>query len=296
MLFKPTKTNFDALLRDLASADGRVRAAAADQLGDVKDDDERARAAAALGAALGDERWEVRAQVALSLGDVGGPAEVDALLARLRDDRSEVRQSAVIALGRMKAAAAFDALVEALKDGPADVRFQAASSIAEIDPKRAYDPLIDAVRDGDPEVRANVAAALGELGDKRAAGWLAELLDDSNAETRFEAAFALARLSDARAVEPLLAFIGDERKVYDVIEGVEHVGDRRAAEPLAKLTKRFLAPRLLRVRAAAALVTIAPDHAAAPVARKLLEKATRDGREEVRGLATEALEKLHAAR
>jgi hypothetical protein len=53
----------------------------------------------------------------------------------------------------------------------------------------------------------------------------------------------------------------------------------------------FLA-RLLRVRAAAALIAIDPEHTDAPFARAFLLRSARARREDVRGLAAESLERL----
>jgi HEAT repeat protein len=293
MLFQPPTISFDAALRDLAeSQDPRVRTAAANALGDTPDGQDQPRAARALSAALEDARYEVRAAAALALGDLGllGEGVVPALLAKLDDINAQVRQSVVIALGRLGAPEGFEPLAEALEDGPADVRFQAATSLVEIDATRAYDHLVAAIRtDGDPEVRGNIAAALGWIGDRRAAGWIAELLEDPREDTRLEAAFALARLGDGRAIAPLVKMLesSSDDKVYAAIEGLEHIGDRRAAEGLARRMGRLFTPRLLKVRAAAALVSVAPDHAAAGTARRILEKAEQGSREDLRGIAEE---------
>ncbi len=293
VLFKPPSITLDAAIRDVGSKDARVRAAAANALGDAGEED-RGRAAVALLGILGDERHEVRVAAALALGDLGDASAVEPLIAKLEDSHTEVRQAAAIALGRIGDERGFTPLATALADASPDLRYQAAISLVEIDPQRAYDPLVAAVGDGDAEVRANVAAALGEIGEKRAAGWIADLLDDAVATVRFEAAYALARFRDARAVEPLIGFLADKSRQYEAIEGLELVGDRRAAPHLAALAARLLAPRLIRIRAAAALLAVQPDHAAAPDARRLLEKAARSGREEIRGLASESLEKLAA--
>jgi HEAT repeat protein len=291
VLFKPPKLTLDAAVRDVRSKDPRVRAAAANALGDASEED-RPRAAEALMGVLSDDRYEVRVAAALALGDLGDRSAVEPLIEKLEDVHSEVRQSAAIALGRLGDERGFAPLAAALAEGSADLRFQAAASLVEIDPQRAYDPLVAAVGDGDAEVRANVAAALGEIGEKRAAGWIADLLEDAAPDVRFEAAYALARFGDARAVEPLIGFLGDAKRQYETIEALEMIGDRRASTYLATILGKLLTARLIRVRAAAALLKIEPEHTAAPQARKLLEKAARSGREEIAGLATESLERL----
>jgi HEAT repeat protein len=297
MLFRAPEITLDAAIRDLGSADPRVRAAAADALGDVPEKEDRARAAQALRTVLADPRFEVRCSAALALGDLQEPSALDALVALIRDEHPAVRQAAVIALGRLGDMRAFEPLVAALREGPPDVRFQAAASLVDVDASRAFDPLAQAIRDQDAEVRGNAAAALGVLGDTRAAGWLADLLVDPKPETRLEAGLALARLGDVRATDTLLAFLGDADRAYLAIEGLEAVGDRRCAPHLAALAGRFFAAKIVRVRAAAALLAVDPDHPGATVARVFLRKAARSRRPDVRGLAEESLHKLepHAA-
>src|SRR5688572_23816004 len=97
MLPVATSITFEAALRDLASKDGRVRAAAADALGDLPDDvaeSDRVRARTALIGGLSDARFEVRVTAALALGTLGGDDAIPGLLGALRDDNSEVRQAA----------------------------------------------------------------------------------------------------------------------------------------------------------------------------------------------------------
>ena len=293
MLFPRHHTiTLDAALRDLVSDDPRVRASAADSLGDVEGEVDRARAGAALIQALDDPRVEVVCNAALALGALADKTAVDVLLRKLESDSAEVRQTATIALGRIADTRAFEPLARALTDGPPDVRYQAALSLIEVDPSRAFDPLARAVADEDAEVRGSVATALGILGDPRAAGWLAELVGDARAETRFEAACALARLGDARAVEPLLPFLERDDCAFAAIEALEWTGDRRSAARLAHVMHRIFAARVVRVRAAAALLAVAPDHGDAAWAHDYLKKAARARREDVRGLAEEALARL----
>lgn len=296
MLFQRQQSiSFDAALRDLGATDFRARVAAADALGDVPDEADRPRAAQALHAALGDARFEVRRSAALSLGELGGAADIDALAARLGDDHAQVRQAAAIALGRLGDERAFAPLTEALREGPPDVRFQAAPSLVEIDAERAYEPLVAALRDGDAEVRGSAAGALGVVGDRRAAGWIAELLEDRAPETRFEAACALARLHDERALDPLCGWLDkDTEHAFAAVEMLEELGVARAAPALARVARKLLAPRALRVRAAGAALLLDPSGGEAAFARDFVEKGAKSRREDVRGLAEEALSRLAA--
>jgi HEAT repeat protein len=297
VIFRRAQTiTYDAALRDIVSADVRARVGAADALGDVPEGADRAAAAGALAKACSDARFEVRRSAALALGELGSAAPIDPLVGLLGDEHPEVRQAAAIALGRLGDERAFEPLAQALRDGPPDVRFQAAASLVEIDAERAYDPLCAAIHDGDAEVRGNVAAALAFIGDRRAVGWIAELLEDGSLATRFEAACALARLGDARAVDQLIGSLdGAPERAYAALEGLETIGDPRALAPLARLMRKLLAPRAVRVRAAGVLLHLGGEGADASYARDLLAKGARSSRPDVRGLAEEALERLKAS-
>jgi HEAT repeat protein len=295
MLFPPSRDmSFDAALRDLSSTDPRVRAAAADALGDTPAGADRARAVAGLELVLDDGRYEVRCAAALALGDLEDHAAVPPLLAHMQDGHPEVRQAIIIALGRLGDPRAVEPLIAAISEGPPDVRFQAVRSLAELDANAAFEPLCRALSDSDPEVRESAAESMALLGEPRAAGWLADLLNDKRPQTRFAAAAALAGLQDARGYDVLVAALGDREAGWVAVEALEALGDARAAAPLAGVVRRFLAPAYIRVRAAAALLTLAPGDVAAPAARSFLAKSTRSRRADVKGLAEECLARLAA--
>ncbi len=287
-----------AAVRDLAGAPPRARVVAAHALGDVAPD-ERDRARAALIAALTDDRGEVRAEAAASLGALGaGPGDPDdaavvaALVNRLADGLPEVRQGAAIALGTLGHPDGFAPLVAALRDGPADLRFQAATSLCEIDRVAAYGPLVASLADADPQVLAAVALALGATEDGRAAGHLARLLEHADRGVTFDAAYALAQLGDRRGRTRLYAALGDRDRAWDAIEVLEQNDDRDAIAPLARcLVDKALTPEL-GVRAAAALLALDASHAAA---QAFLIAALDHRKLPVRGLAVEQLGRIGGA-
>jgi len=278
---------FEAALRDLGSKDPRVRAAAAHALGDVTDPEQRRRAVDGLIERLGDARPEVRAEAAFSLGELESEAAVTPLCARLEDADSRVRQAAAIGLGTLGFRAGFAALRDALAGGPPDLRFQAATSLAEIDPDDAYQPLVDALADGDGEVVGAAALALGAIGDHRAAGHLSGRLDHPRAQTRFDVAYALAQLGDGRGAEVLRRALGDDGLAWDAIDGLERIGDPAAADALAGLVGRRFLIRPHNLRAAGALLALAPDHAAAATARELLTATLTHRRVDLAGVAVD---------
>ena len=272
----PSNTiTFTAALRDLASSNRKARARAAHALGDVVDPDERRRAATALIEVLADDDAEIRAEAALSLGDLELEIAVKPLLTGLEDATALVRQSCAMGLGRLGFRAAFADLARALTEGPADLRFQAATSLAEIDPDAAFAPLVAALADErDGEVICALALALGALGDDRAGPELAAILDREPAvgppQTRFDIAYALAELGNERAFAVLRQFVAHDTLGWDAVEGLVKLGGKPAADALADVfTNRRVTPPVM-LRAAAGLLELAPDHGQADAAREIL--------------------------
>lgn len=275
--------SLEGALRDLGHADARIRSAAADALGRF-DGDGRDRALPGLRGLLHDDSGEVRYAAAMSLALLKDTESFAALCDQVEDGHPLARQAAVIALGRIGDSRAADVLLTALRDGSADVRFQAIASLAEAQGTASAPAIREALSDADIEVRANAAAALGDLADAASRDALAHVLEDVASTPRFEAAYALARLGDARGVPVLLDFADDREHSLAALEALERVRDRRARPVAARLLGRFLAPTLVKVRAAAVLRALGEAEG-----ERYLERAARSRREDVRGLAREIL-------
>ena len=295
-LFPSSTITIAAALRDLVQGSPKARAFAAHALGDVTDPTEKARAVEALIVALEDDRPEVRAEAASSLGDLKEASALPRLLKRLDDGNAAVRQNAAIALGTIGHADAFDALADALRDGPADLRFQAATSLAEIDQVRAYEPLVAALGDKDPQVIGAAALSLGAIGDKRALTPLAAVLDHRDPSARFDAAYALAELGDAAGQGILVEAVGHPERAWDAITALATLGATatspsaaRAVEALGRaLTDRKVPPEAT-VLAAGRLLAIAPQSTHVDAAQRVLLAALQARKTHLRGLAVEQL-------
>jgi len=279
----------EAALRDVAGGTDKARTLAAHALGDVTDATERRRAAEVLVRAARDPRPEVRTEVAISLGELEQAAAIPALVDLLDDGVPVVRQAAAIALGKLGLSDGFAPLADKLRTGPPDLRFQAATSLVEIDAEAAFDPLLASLSDDDPEVLGAAAIALGACGDPRAAGHLAGLLEHKRARTRFDAAYALAELDDTRGRQVLVAALADGELQWDAIDALERLADDAAADALAGLVAPRRRATLVHVRAADALLSVAPEHGSAAGARTLLASAATARKLEVAGLAVAAL-------
>jgi HEAT repeat protein len=250
-LFPSPTITFDAALRDLAGGSPRARAMAAHALGDVGDDPaQRRRAVEALVRALDDDRLEVRAEAASSLGELGEAGAVPHLIKRLGDGAGPVRQNAAIALGTLRAPDAFDPLATALREGPPDLRFQAATSLAEIEPERGFEPIATALDDTDAQVVAASALAIGAIGRElaalhdRAVAALLPHLDHANAATRFEVAYALAQLGDTTGCVRLAEALDDAELAWDAVDALGWLALRGATPARASLARALALTKL----------------------------------------------------
>jgi HEAT repeat protein len=289
-LFPSTTITIEAALRDVASGGPKARALAAHALGDVTDPVERRRALDALVRALDDDRPDVRAEAAASLGQLEDASVLPHLIKRLGDGVAHVRQNAAIALGTLRDARGFDPLADALRDGLPDLRFQAATSLAEIDPARAFEPLIAALGDSDPQVAGSAALAIGAVGSalaelaERARGVLRGHAGHADAGARFEVAYALAELRDASGRDALASRIADDAQAWDAVTALGWLG---AKDELAGAITGTNVPHEAAVLAAGLLLALDPAHEAA---RRALADALRSRKINVRALAVEQLD------
>lgn len=292
-LFPSSTITFEAALRDLAQGSPRARAFAAHALGELTEPAEKRRAIEALTTALGDDRFEVRAEACSSLGELKEPSAIAALSKRLGDGHAAVRQQAAIALGTIGHPDGFEALAESLADGPADLRFQAATSLAEIDPARSYPLLVKALDDKDPQVVSAAALALGAIGDAAAIPLLAKHLDHADAGARFDVAYALADLKDSRGRKNLVEALADSERAWDAVTALGNLASADDAEALGRAMSNKKTPPEASVLAAGTLLAIAPNGTHHDAARRVLLAALGARKEHVRALAVEQLG-LHA--
>ena len=277
----------EAALRDLEKGTPKARALAAHALGNLEDPADREQAIPALVKALRDDRFEVRAEAAGSLGEIGDDRVIEPLADRLGDGDPQVRQNAAIALGTLRNPKGFAPLVTALRDGPADVRFQAATSLPEIDAAASYDVLVDALGDRDPKVVSAIALSLGAIGDGRAVAPLSGLLEHGDRQVRFDAAYALAELRDPRGKAALAAGLdvdGDPQTPWDAVTALEWIGE--AAPMVPFLGKRKADPNAV-IHAAGAILRVGGVDTA--LAKKTLLAGLGLRKLPLRGLAVQEL-------
>ena len=185
---------------------------------------------AVLLALLQDKNPEIRRTAVESLGKIGDPSALPAVLPLLSDPVASVRAASAQALGRM-ATPAHDSVIaglaHALRDTDDRVREAAALAIADIEPSsRQLAPVRDLLRASDVEVRRSAVRGLVSLDMGKGIDWLLPLVDDPDAEVRQGAVAALGFSGDVRA-----GFALGKRLVQDPSPGVR----AEAAYHLGKL-------------------------------------------------------------
>jgi len=203
-----TEERYVALMaRALRNERAQLRAQAAHTLGTM----ESPLAVEALSSAIEDESVEVRSQVAWALGMIESADAVPALSAALRDESAEVRSQAAWALGMIESADGVPALAGAIRDESAGVRSQAAWALGMIESSDGVAPLLVALEDESESVRSQAAWGLGMIESPDAvAGLIAALRRDASAEVRSQAAWALGMIEDRSAAEALVDALEDE--------------------------------------------------------------------------------------
>lgn len=248
----------------LKSTDVRTRKDAVEAIGEIGQRAPEVAPAAvlpALTAAFKDKYAEVRERVIAQLLGLRTPekgAVVPLLIEALDDPSANVRADAALTLGELGPAAekAVPKLAAMLKDKENVNHWYAARSLGRIGPgaAAAAPALAEALKDTVP-VRRRATVALGLIGpDAKAAGpALVAVLKDPNEDIRFEAALALACIGNAAGRSILEGSTG-----HRATEGLVRLGPKQ--EPLRALKRDLYSDDLyVRDSAAETLARLGPE-------------------------------------
>lgn len=194
-------------------------------------------------------------------------------------------------LSRTTYEAALARITAALRAPAPDLRFQAAGGLVEL-AGRAAEPALCAALEADPHplVRLALVSALAELDPPgpEACTRLAAVVADPGAaaDLVFAAALGLAAARDPRGGPPLVLALRRADDRARALEALAALG--RAAPPAAvplavKLARGWFTPAVMRVRAAYALVRMAPE-----IGQPLLDDLARSSRTAVQEAVADA--------
>ena len=138
------------------------------------------------------------------------------------------RQRAAQTLGRVGGPQAVEALIKALGDTEASVRGSAAEALGALGDVRAVEPLLHVWESDTLAVRTNAEAALIKIGSASVPPLLA-IVSDHYSGFRVQAAALLGRVGDRSAVKPLLATLPEVGMRSVSATALESLG-----EPLGK--------------------------------------------------------------
>lgn len=166
----PKERKIGGLVKRLCNMSGVAREEAIEELVKIGEP-----AVPALVKALGDKGWDVKANAAWALGEIGDASTVPALIDALGDEDEEVRLRAAEALGKIGDASAVPALIGRLGDEDWDVMAAAAEALEKIGPRNAADlnALVSIAREAKKEGKpmdgfAQVYSAWSNALEKRA--------------------------------------------------------------------------------------------------------------------------------
>jgi len=191
------------LIRATREADNpKVRARAAELLGNFPDHDDRKDVINALVGAAQSDDSRIAAEAVDSLDELGGDA-IEQLIADMAG--ADFGEDGA---GWVKA----KAFVQALDADVAELRMAAANGLGQLAQSDTVSHLSDSFDDDDRRVRARAARACGKIGDPRAVDPLESLLTDSSATVRREAADALGSIGNRQALQALLPLYEDDHE------------------------------------------------------------------------------------
>jgi HEAT repeat protein len=259
----------EVALDDIKSTKPKVRAAAADTLGQLASQDEvlpeRPFVIEALRAALRDTEPMVRYNAALSLGEIKSLEAKYDLSELLQDPDALVRQGSVIAIGELGDRSMLPMLEGALQSGSPEVRFQAIVSMVTLLGVEAKPYLKQTLQDSDGEVRAQALGGLSDLlqaepsAEAEVSRMVRPFLSDLHPEARFEAALLLAKTKEPLAVPVLLEFAKDKAHGMDACEALGVLGERSVIERLRKIWSGLFTSTAISMRAAQAIIRLSPN-------------------------------------
>lgn len=189
----------------------------------------------------------VKLHAAHSLGQIGSPMAVPALITALNNASRSVRLEATGALGQIKSPLTASALAERLTDRDLGVQAQAAQALKNIGVP-ALPALVAMLKNPASNTRSVAARTLGQMGIEQVVLFLVEVLqNDAFPYVRCDAARALGEIGSHAAVFHLAAMLSDrdrsDRSVLNaVIAALRQINTPEAQHILRANSQKVVIP------------------------------------------------------
>jgi HEAT repeat protein len=248
-------------------------------LGGSEDDEVRKTIAATLGRIgapvavpallpLLDESAELSVVAASALGSIGVEQAVEPLLARLDDPHAAVRQAAVAALHSLGPRDMPERIGSLLASSSPHARESAAKLAAYVGDDGGLELLLLLAADADEAVRRAAVEQLAQFDDARALAAIVDALERGTSSVRAAVIRALGLASAADALDRLLAATDDRDPWvrYYAARSLGHLGEERSVDALVRLATADAVPpvriaaidALIEMRSARGLAALAP--------------------------------------
>ena len=135
-----------------------------------------------------------------------------------RDEDQRVRRYLALTMGHLGDPRAVPALVEGLGDADVENQIYVLWALGSIGDKAAVPDILKKLSSPDPGLRRTAAYVLGAIKDPSATRDLQIALNDSSDDVRWNAAMALAQMNDASGADVLMNLI--DRNYLDSLQGI----------------------------------------------------------------------------
>lgn len=216
--YRKDPANLSALLKDAASDDDKVRAAAVAALAPLGDKS----AADVIAAAMtkgSDAAKRVATDAYLLLADKlaekGDKAAALAIAKKMLAEKGHVKCAAIVSLGRAGGAAEVNTILEVMNDPDPKVRGAGVEALNVMTSKEATLAIAEKIKGANPDLKVTLLRALASRADKDTLPCFVAAAEDANENVKVEAVKGLAVVGNASTIPLLVKLAAAGGQVQD---------------------------------------------------------------------------------